>query len=121
MNPRQKKFCKLYLSGMPAGRAYEQAGYDATGNTAEMAASRLIRNDKVKNYLKTMNQKADDDTIASIQERKQTLTEIMRKFKLESPPDAIRASAELSKMDGGYEPERQEMDINITIGGNADS
>lgn len=121
MNPRQKKFCKLYLSGMAAGRAYEKAGYDATGNAADMAASRMIRNDKIKKYLKTMSKKAESDTIMSILQRKEMLTRIANRTEGESPQDAIRAMAELSKMDGGYEPERQEMDINITIGGNAEA
>jgi len=117
MNPRQKKFVKLYLSGIPAGRAYEKAGYESTGGASEAAASRMLRSAKVRDHIKTMNEKTDDETVATLKERKQTMTEIMRNTKHESPQDAIRASAELSKMDGGYEPEKHEIVYDIVIGG----
>ncbi|MES2659161.1 MAG: terminase small subunit [Verrucomicrobiota bacterium] len=47
LNPRQQKFVELYVSGVPAGRAYEQAGYAPRGNAAEAEASRMVRNPKV--------------------------------------------------------------------------
>ena len=48
------------------------------------------------------------------------LSRIMDREEGESPSDAIRASAELSKMDGAYEPERQEVNTRIIIGGDAE-
>jgi phage terminase small subunit len=117
MNPRQKKFVKLWMSGIPAGRAYEQAGYEMTGDAADMAASRLIRNDKVAKYIKTMNEKTEKSTILSITERKELLTRIAMANEGERPSDAIRASAELSKMDGAYEHVEQLGTIKINIGG----
>lgn len=106
---------------MPAGRAYEKAGYESVGDVADQSASQLLRNPKVKEYINTMNEKADTSTILSIRERKELLTRIALRQEGESPSDAIRASAELSKMDGAYEPEKQEVDLNIIIGGDADS
>ena len=117
MNPRQKKFVKLWMSGVPAGRAYEQAGYEMTGDAADMAASRLIRNDKVKKYIDKMNEKTEKATILSIAERKELLTRIALANEGERPSDAIRASAELSKMDGAYEHVEQLGTIKINIGG----
>ena len=117
MNPRQKKFVKLWMSGIPAGRAYEQAGYEMTGDAADMAASRLIRNDKVAKYIKTMNEKTEKSTILSIAERKELLTRIALANEGERPSDAIRASAELSKKDGAYEHVEQLGTIKINIGG----
>ena len=117
MNPRQKKFVKLWMSGVPAGRAYEQAGYEMTGDAADMAASRLIRNDKVKKYIDKMNEKTEKSTILSITERKELLTRIAMANEGERPSDAIRASAELSKMDGAYEHVEQLGTIKINIGG----
>ena len=120
MNPKQRKFCKLYLQGIPAGRAYEQAGYGSSGDYADQAASRMLSsNIKVKNYIQSMNENSDKSTILSITERKELLTRIALRQEGESPSDAIRASAELSKMDGAYEPERQEVELNIIIGGDA--
>jgi phage terminase small subunit len=121
MNPRQTKFAKLYLSGIPAGRAYEQAGYEMTGDAADMAGSRLIRNDKVRDYITTMSKKTEAKTVKTVLERKEMLSRIMDKCEYgENFTDAIRASSELCKMDGGYEPERQEISTRIIIGGDAD-
>jgi len=117
MNPRQKKFVKLWMSGVPAGRAYEQAGYDSRGAEADANASRLIRNDKVAKYIKKMNEKTEKSTILSIAERKELLTRIALANEGERPSDAIRASAELSKMDGAYEHVEQLGTIKINIGG----
>ena len=105
---------------MPAGRAYEAAGYEMTGDGADMAASRLIRNDKVAKYIKTMNEKTDKANILSIAERKELLTRIALANEGERPSDAIRASAELSKMDGAYEHVEQLGTIKINIGGTQD-
>lgn len=47
LSVRQQRFVDLVLSGIPAGRAYEQAGYKARGNAAETCAARLLRNAQV--------------------------------------------------------------------------
>jgi len=121
MNQRQKKFVKLWLGGMPAGRAYEKAGYESTGDIADQCASQLLRNPKVAKYIKTMNEKTDKATILSIGERKELLTRIALANEGERPSDAIRASAELSKMDGAYEHVETTGTINIKIGGSDSS
>ena len=109
MNPRQKKFCKLYLSGVPACRAYEQAGYKTTGNSSKAAAARMLTFVEVIDHIRDMNDKADDETIASVRERKQTFTEILRgESNHPAPQDAIRAGQELNKMDGAYAPKQLE-------------
>ena len=120
MNPRQKKFVKLWMSGIPAGRAYEQAGYDTRGDVADVSASQLLRNPKVKEYIDKMNEKTEKSTILSITERKELLTRIAMANEGERPSDAIRASAELSKMDGAYEHVEQLGTIKINIGGAQD-
>ena len=51
LNSRQSRFVTLVASGVPAGRAYEQAGYASKGAAADAAASRLLRNDKVAKVL----------------------------------------------------------------------
>ena len=117
MNPRQRKFVKLWLTGMPAGRAYEKAGYEVKGSTADVCGSQLLKNPKVKAHINKMNEKAEKSTILSITERKELLTRIAMANEGERPSDAIRASAELSKMDGAYEHVEQLGTIKINIGG----
>lgn len=117
MNQRQKRFADLYLQGMSGAEAYEKAGYDCVGDTASKAASRLLNNVEVKNYLSKMNEKTDKATILSIEERKEMLTRIACRTEGESPSDAIKAMAELSKMDGAYTPKKVESETRIVIGG----
>ena len=118
MNQRQKKFADLYLQGLSGAEAYEKAGYDCVGDTASKAASRLLNNVEGKNYIAKMNEKADKSTILSITERKEMLSRIMDKAEdTERLQDAIRASAELSKMDGAYEHVEQLGTIKINSGG----
>ena len=51
LHPRQERFVALVTSGLPAGRAYEQAGYRSRGNAADVGASKLVRNPKVARAL----------------------------------------------------------------------
>lgn len=52
LNPMQRRFCDEYLMDFDAGAAYLRAGYKA-GNRklAQDAASRLLANDAVKDFL----------------------------------------------------------------------
>ena len=52
LNPRQQTFADLVLAGAPAGRAWQQAGYQARGNSAEVQASKALKKEKFKAYLK---------------------------------------------------------------------
>jgi hypothetical protein len=48
LTDKQQRFVEEYLVDLKAGPAYKRAGYKATGNAAEAAASRLLRNVKVQ-------------------------------------------------------------------------
>ncbi|MDQ7981898.1 terminase small subunit [Paraburkholderia sp. SARCC-3016] len=51
LNPRQRRFADFYLISLNATDAYKKAGYSGTGNSAEAAASQLLRNLKVQAYI----------------------------------------------------------------------
>ena len=56
LSPREAAFVEALLSGkdgkpMPAGRAYEAAGYKARGASADSLASKMLRKDKVSCYV----------------------------------------------------------------------
>jgi hypothetical protein len=55
---RMRRVCELVVSGMPAGRAYERAGYTARGDVADQAASRLLGTVKVARYLEKLRAEA---------------------------------------------------------------
>lgn len=48
MNIRQERFAELVASGIPASRAYPEAGYSNKGRSAEANATRMMENDEVK-------------------------------------------------------------------------
>jgi len=52
LSPRHRKFADLFIGGMPAGRAYENAGYSAKGNSAVVCAGKLLTNVNVKAYVR---------------------------------------------------------------------
>ena len=58
LNDRMRRVCELVVQGVPAGRAYEQAGYNARGDAADQNASQLLRKPKVAVYLATLRQAA---------------------------------------------------------------
>lgn len=57
LSPREAAFVEAYLSGgkdgkpMPAGRAYEAAGYKARGASADTLGSRMLRKVEVSRYV----------------------------------------------------------------------
>jgi hypothetical protein len=52
LTPRQKAFADFYITGIPAGRAWTQAGYSSRGNPAEVQASQALKKPKFKAYIK---------------------------------------------------------------------
>lgn len=60
LKPRQQAFADLVLAGTPAGRAWEQAGYQARGNSAEAQASKALKKPTVRAYLKNERARMQD-------------------------------------------------------------
>jgi len=58
LNDRMRRVCELVVQGVPAGRAYEQAGYNARGDAADQNASQLLRKPKVAVYLTSLRHAA---------------------------------------------------------------
>lgn len=58
LTPRQQRFVEAYAKGATGSDAYKQAGYSGTGNVAEAAASRLLRNVQVATAIADLRAKA---------------------------------------------------------------
>lgn len=82
LNPRQRKFAELVATGIPAGRAYEQAGYDSRGTDADANAARLIANDKVSRFVQSLRWEAETEskkaTILTIQQKREFLARVVQ-------------------------------------------
>lgn len=132
LSAQQKKFCELYVSGRPAGRAYEEAGYKAKGAKADESASRaLSRNAKVIEYVEELRAECKSTAIMTATERMEWLSGVITtplseidskslycaeevrsdgSYKLKKV-DPIRAMDILNRMDGAYAPEKHEHQI----------
>lgn len=60
LTAKHKRFCEQYIIDLNAGRAAERAGYSK--KTADQAASRLLRNVKIADYIKELQKKLSDKT-----------------------------------------------------------
>ena len=76
---RQKRFCEKYIELGNATEAYIQAGYKlGTRRAAEANSCRMMRNDKIKDYISKLSGKITDENIADAQEVLKYLTSVVR-------------------------------------------
>jgi phage terminase small subunit len=101
LNPKQKKFADYYIETGNATESYIRAGYQTEGNSAEVNASRLLRNAKVLEYIKERNEQLDVEFIADITETKRFWTEIMRDTGTDIK-DRLKASEYIAKTNGAF-------------------
>ncbi|MCU5498798.1 terminase small subunit [Bacillus wiedmannii] len=79
LNERQLRFADYYIETGNASESYRRAGYEAKTKAAiENNASRLLSNDRVKEYINSRLSKAHEKRIADGDEVLATLTAIMR-------------------------------------------
>lgn len=82
---KMKSFCDNYLAnGLNATQAYIDAKYKVKSETtAASAASRLLRNVKVKEYIANRLEIIEQEKIADATEILQTLTRVIRREEME--------------------------------------
>ncbi|MEJ8548175.1 terminase small subunit [Brevibacillus borstelensis] len=78
LTEKQKKFADYYIETGNATEAYRRAGYTGRGNVAEAAASRLLSNVKVREYIDNLIAQKDSERIASQDEILEFLTSVLR-------------------------------------------
>ena len=115
MNDRQRKFAELVVQGRPASRAYQEAGYSATGNSAEALASKMIRNDKVSAYIEELRGEVKAASKFTRESKLEGIYEIYNNTKLDDPRVALAAIAEENRMTGDHAAEKIEVEADITI------
>ncbi len=119
---KQQKSVLNLLKGMTQRDAYIAAGYSPKSalSTIDANASRLANSDKVSVRLKELQEKAVDETVASVLERKQATSTIIR-TEMRAPVTAkekVIAITELNKMEHVYDEKSQYNDnrqLNIIV------
>ncbi len=118
-NARHERFVQGVVKGISPGPAYTAAGYTATGNSAESAAARLLRNVQVQarraelqgstaKQITDVRDAARQHTLAAVE----TLVSVMED--LEAPHSA-RVAASNGILDRGYGKAVQHIEAEISV------
>ena len=127
LNARQQKFVDYHLNGSTAKQAYKDA-YDVDNDgTAEVNGCKLLRNAKISNYIKAIQEQTQKETIATRTEILEGLTKVFRLGVVavesgaetaETCKSTIRASIaagqQISKMQG-YDAPTEVINHNVDI------
>ncbi|MEL6278494.1 MAG: terminase small subunit [Pseudomonadota bacterium] len=81
LNSRQQKFVMAYSQGAAASAAYVQAGYSARGNSAEVNASRLLKDAKICSALAELAALQKSQYVITCEDRAKVMKTIMESKK----------------------------------------
>ncbi len=118
-NARHERFAQNKAKGMSTGPAYTAAGYKATGHSAEVAGSRLLKNVEVGNRIaelqgSTAKQITDvrdaarQHTLAAVE----TLVSVMEDLKA---PHSARVAAANAILDRGHGKAVQYIEAEVNV------
>ena len=133
-NPRWEKFCLEYAKSANASEAYRKAGFTAKNpETAASSSRRLLLNANIQKRLEELTHEVRSEKIMEIKEMQERLSAIARMEQLEdvvvtegvekgvteakiiqkhnSANDAIKAIAQLAKMQGVAE----NVNVNVAV------
>ena len=77
-NTRHERFAQGVARGLPATRAYLEAGYSAKYNSAAVNANKLLKNPKIRARLERIATPDLNEGVADVQEIQEYLTAVMR-------------------------------------------
>lgn len=104
LNPREKKFCQLYVEKGVGSQAIIEAGFNvANADTASVYANRLLKLPRVVKEITRLQKKCEDKVIADSIEVMQYFTKVMRgevkdQFGIEAPlSERTKAAMEIAK------------------------
>jgi hypothetical protein len=78
-NARHERFAQELAKGKSQSEAYKSAGYSATGNAAESAAARLVRNVQVSGRVGQLKARAAERAVVTVESITQRLLSIAEK------------------------------------------
>ena len=102
MTARQRKFAEYYAESGNATQSAVKAGYSE--KYANTNASKLLKADDVRRYIKELTEKPQRDRIMSALERQALLSDIIRDERIHIAA-RLRAIELLNKMTGAYLPD----------------
>lgn len=119
LSVKQKAFCHNYAKYGDGKRSYIEAGYNADEAGARVGATRLLKLQKVKDYLEELASEINRDDIADINEVKAFWTSIIRGEHKTQTRDRlaceIKASELLAKSGGAFIEKVESKNDNVII------
>lgn len=114
MNIRQERFAELVASGVPASRAYPEAGYSNRGKNAAAHASRLVENGGVSARIAELRKPVTKKLPLTKDRKREILRDIAEDT--ERPTMVRLRAVEIdSRLAGHFEPDRVEMDTGPSL------
>ena len=105
-DPRHQRFADLVLAGThDATAAYIAAGFQATRQSANVCASRMLRRKDVAAYMEAIRQAAADDTVLTISEILKFCARVVRTGIGDLDPSAGSDTGDLIKTHSSNEGE----------------
>ncbi len=106
LTPRQARFVQCYTAHLNASLAARESGYSASSGADAVTANRLLRNNKVKTAISTLQRaKAEELELT----RQGVINAVLRAIKMAqeqgAPAVMIRGWVQIAKLSGFYEPE----------------
>ena len=106
LNERQEKFARLVASGVPAMRAYSEAGYSA--NAAKQNASRLRENEGIKVRIAELKKQTSKKFEAT---KDDLLNSLLETSQIYDGHERIGAIKQIAVMCGYNEPDKIEHSV----------
>lgn len=110
----QEEWCRLVVQGVSKGDAYRKA-FNKSGASAaavSKAAARLSHNEGILSYLSVLRGQADRRAVLSREERMRMLSSSASLcHEGGQVNEMVRCIAELNKMDGAYEAEKVQVEV----------
>lgn len=99
LTEKQKRFCDYYIETGNATEAYKKAYKNNNQRASESNGSRLLSNDKVKNYIEERLKQIESKRIADAKEVMEYLTKILRNQEQEEVVIVSENGPEIIKKD----------------------
>lgn len=116
---KQRRLAEAKVKGFTDQEACKEAGYKAKSDQAACnQVARMMKNDEFIDYLKTLREESRSKAVKSAQDVKEDLSALMDHAKDEKDYTAyVSLAGRLAKMEGHDQPERMQMEFEVTIGG----
>ena len=115
-NPKHERFCQLYIvHGNNASKAYEEAGYSATGDAIRINASKLLTNANIKERIKELQLETEEKELITREGLIEEMNELKATAKADNQLNIVAKVLEMQgKMIGSF-TEKREVVGNIKV------